>query len=187
MGLKSFSAIFGFLGIAGIFGISQPIHALEIGHVKSIDFDGEAFLDVKVFQNDKAYDLKIISNKSCNENTLPCLHSVKAFIDGQQFPVKAIVTEADGRVSVKAIRSDGSLIDIKSSSGDGSLMDVKVAPSSGSIVHPVKAYTKNGAIFSIKGIHQSGEVYDIKAFRKTLAGKTINGVEYMFDIKAVQK
>lgn len=187
MVLKSFSAFFGFLGIAGIFAISQPIHAFEKGHVKSIDFEGEAFLDVKAFQNDKAYDLKIISNKSCNENTLPCLHSVKVFIDGQQFPVKAIAAAADGRVSVKAIRSDGSFIDIKSLSADGSLMDVKVVPVSGSSVHPVKAYTKNGEFFSIKGIHQSGEVYDIKAFRKTLAGKTINGVEYMYDIKAVQK
>ena len=130
--------------------------------------------------------MKIIPNKFCNRDTSPCLHSVKAFVDGLQLPVKAIAKESDGRISIKAIRSDGKLIDIKSLMENGDLMDVKARQVNGSFVLPVKAFMSNGSILSIKGISRRGDVYDIKAIRANLADKVINGVKYMADIKAIE-
>ena len=187
MSLKALSAILGTLSVASIFTVIQPSHSFEIGHVKSVDFQGENLLDVKAIQNGKAYDVKVFRNEFCNGDTLPCLHSIKALVDGQQLPVKAVAKEANGRISIKAIRSDGKLIDIKSLMENGDLMDVKAHQVNGSFVLPVKAFMRNGSILSIKGISKSGDVYDIKAIRPNLADKVINGVKYMADIKAVQR
>ena len=186
MNLKACSAIISTLSIASIFAVIQPGHSLERGHVKSVDFQGENLLDVKAIHNGEAHDVKIILNEFCNRDTLPCLHSVKAFVDGQQLPVKAVAKDASGRISIKAIRADGKLIDIKSLMKNGDLMDVKAHQVDGSFVLPVKASMKNGSILSIKGISKSGEVFDIKAIRTNLGDNVINGVPYMADIKAVE-
>ena len=186
MGLKAFSAILGTLSVASIFAVIQPSHSFETGHVKSVDFQGENLLDVKAIHNGKAYDVKVFRNEFCNGDTLPCLHSIKALVDGQQLPVKAVAKEANGRISIKAVRSDGKLIDIKSLMENGDLMDVKAHQVNGSFILPVKAFMKNGSILSIKGISKSGDVYDIKAIRSNLGDKVINGVKYMADIKAVE-
>ena len=186
MVLKVRSVILGTLGIASIFAVIKPSHSFETGHVKSVDFQSENLLDVKAIHNGKAFDVKIIPNEFCNGDTLPCLHSIKAFVDGQQLPVKAVAKEANGMISIKAIRSDGKLIDIKSLMENGDLMDVKAHQVSGSFVLPVKAFMRNGSILSIKGISKSGDVYDIKAIRSNLRDKVINGVKYMADIKAVK-
>ena len=183
---KLFAATLGALTLASLLATPPPSNALEKGLVKSIDVDNETLLDVKAIKNGKIYDVKIIANNSCTDDTDPCLHSVKAFINGQKLPVKAVMEEPNDKISIKAISPGGELIDVKALDSDGDLIDVKALQVKGSFMNPVKAIKENGEILAIKGIHQSGEVFDIKAISMNNGTKRINGFEYISDIKAVE-
>lgn len=175
--------------LSGCVGLAmlQPMSAQadEIGHVKVIDYDGETVVRIKVLDNGKEYPVKVLINKDCaTQHGAACLHDVKALINGEKIPVKAISKEPNGRVSVKAITESGRILDVKGIKENGEILDIKTVITVGSLTHGVKAFSKQSEALNVKGFDGSGGFYHIKAV--TLDdSKSINGVKYWGDVKAI--
>jgi len=182
--LQALSAVFA--GCAGLTLLNLiPAKADEIGHLKAIDYNGETLVRVKALDNGKQYPVKVLINKDCaTKNGTACLHAVKALINGEKVSVKAISKEPNGRVSVKAITKSGRILDIKGIKENGEILDVKALITVGSLTHGVKAFNKQSEAINVKGFDKSGGFYHIKAIT-TEGPKSINGVKYWGDIKAI--
>ena len=182
--LKAFS--FALAGCAGM-AMLQPISAKadEIGHLKAIDYNGETLVRIKALDNGNQYPVKVLVNKDCaTKHGTACLHDVKALINGEIVSVKAISKEPNGRVSVKAITKSGRKLDVKGINENGEILDVKTVITVGSLTHGIKAFNKQSDAIDVKGFDKSGGFYHIKTIRIE-GSKSINGVQYWGDVKAI--
>ena len=165
----------------------QPMSAQadEIGHVKAYDYNGEMLVKIKVLDNGRQYPVKVLINKDCAiQHGTACLHDVRALINGKEVSIKAISKEPNGRVSVKAITESGKVLDVKGIKENGEILDVKTVVTVGSLTHGVKTFNKQAEKMHIKGFDKAGGFYHIKAVT-TDGSKSINGVKYWGDVKAI--
>ncbi len=149
-------------------------------HVKAIHPEG-VFLDVKaVNESGKTYEVKAIQ-----DNFQRHLLDVKALVEGEEFPIKMLVSE-DDFAPVTAIGHDGTLFDIKAFTAEGDPLDVKGVRRSGNIVH-LKAIDKEGAFYGVKAISPDGELNDVKGIKiaKEETDLEMNGLKIYAHVKAL--
>ena len=127
-------------------------------NVKAIQEDGKS-LDIKVFDNQgKPFDVKAIQD-SDQDNLL----DVKAIVDGQELPVKIIVSKTQF-TPVVAINSSGNTYKLKAISPEGEQLQVIGVVRFGNIVI-MKAVTKKGKFYGVKAISPTGQLNDIKGIK----------------------
>ena len=159
----------------------------ELGIVKGLSHQQETLYDIKAIKNDGTqYNVNVIIDKSCDGSRDICIHSVRAFIDGKETPVKVVSEENGARLTIKAITGKGELVDIKGIDKAGKLVDLKVFYKPGSQAHNIKLVHQDGTITATKGFDKNGEIYHIKALTISEGGtRTVNGVDYFGDVKAI--
>ena len=127
-------------------------------NVKAIQPDGQS-LDVKVFNSaGDAFDIKAIQN-SDQDNLL----DVKAMIDGEQLPVKILVSKQQF-TPVVAITNQGNAYKLKAITPEGEELQVIGVVRVGNIV-VVKAVTQKGKFYGVKAISPSGQLNDVKGIK----------------------
>ena len=139
--------------------------------IKAIDKDGNMYA-VKAIQNFD--DTSILD--------------VKAIVNEKLLPVKLIVKEKDIYFPLKAITSDGTLLDIKAITETGELLPVKGVGQSGIVVH-IRAIDEDNSFHSIFAISPEGQVNDVKGIKMltTNLETTINGVSIFAHVKALRQ
>ena len=158
----------------------------DLGLVKGLSHQQETFHAIKAIKNGTQYDVNVIIDKSCDGSRDICIHSVRAFIDGKETPVKVVSEENGARLTIKAITGKGELVDIKGIDKAGKLVDLKVFYKPGSQAHNIKLVHQDGTITATKGFDKNGEIYHIKALTISEGGtRTVNGVDYFGDVKAI--
>ncbi|MDP7328151.1 MAG: hypothetical protein QF862_05885 [Prochlorococcaceae cyanobacterium ETNP7_MAG_30] len=165
---------------------SQAQASPEKAHVKIFNYDLEDLYDVKAVKDGSLYDVKIIVDENCDSNSNICLHSVRAYIDGKETPIKAIKNEGGGRLSIKAITELGKIVDVKGIDNNGNKIDVKGLLANNSLIHNVKAIHADDSISPVKGYDKDGKLYHIKVLTASEnVANSVNGVEYIGDVKAI--
>ena len=188
MGSKGLSLAFAFCASA-TFGLPGIALASETAHVKIYDHGNERIVDIKAIENGKYHDVKILIDKNCsNAHGDACLHKVNAFVDGAQLPIKAVATEPNGLISIKAITRDGNMLDIKGITSDGEIVDIKARPGTNSLSHGVKAIFEDGSVAHVKVFDKDGGFYHIKAKSASpySSGRNAHGVTYWGDVRAIE-
>ncbi len=143
----------------------------KIYHIKAIDKDGE-FHPVKAIQDSDQTQLL----------------DVKAFVDGKKLPVKLIVKNGDRYYPLKAIDSEGNIIDIKAITEKGEILDVKGVSKSGNVVH-VRAIENDSIFYNVVAISPKGLMNMVKGLKmsKEEVETEINGVKIFAHVKALTK
>ena len=127
-------------------------------NVKAIHPDGKSF-DVKVFNSaGEPFDIKAIQN-SDQDNFL----DVKAIVDGEQLPVKILVSK-NQFTPVVAITNNGNAYKLKAITPEGEELQVIGVVRFGNIVI-MKAVTKKGKFYGVKAISPTGQLNDIKGIK----------------------
>ncbi len=139
--------------------------------IKAIDKDGNMY-DVKAIQSFD--DTSILD--------------VKAFVNGEELPIKLIVKENDMYYPLKAIANDGTLLDIKAITETGELLPIKGVGKSGNVVH-IRAISEDSSFYSVFAISPDNRVNDVKGVKmlKTTVETIINGVEVFAHVKALRQ
>ncbi len=151
-----------------------------IWNIKAITLEGEN-LDVKAIDSlGNKYDVKAIQDSDQYS-----FMNIKAFVDGNELPVKVLVSN-DNYSPVKAIARDGTIYDIKAISADGTIIDIKGIGRSGSIIN-IKAVTENGDFYGIKAFSPDGKLDDVKGIKifDRVKEMTIRGNEVYAHVKAI--
>lgn len=138
-------------------------------NVKAIDKEGNI------------YDIKAIQD---SEDT--SLLDVKALINGERVAIKLIVDKKDHLYPVKAIMTDGTLLDVKAIDEDGELIDVKGFSKTGNIVH-LRAIRSQPIMYTIIAVSPDGKVNDVKGVKMTNEDveSVIHGVKVFAHVKAL--
>ncbi|WP_299554517.1 hypothetical protein [Seonamhaeicola sp.] len=127
-------------------------------NVKAIHPNGQS-LDIKIFDNaGKPFDIKAIQN-SDQDNLL----DVKAIVNGEQLPVKILVSK-NQFAPVVAITPSGSAYKLRAITQEGEKIDVIGVVRYGNIVI-MKAVTKKGKFYGVKAISPTGKLNDIKGIK----------------------
>jgi len=127
-------------------------------NVKAILPDGKS-LDVKVFNSaGEPFDIKAIQN-SDQDNLL----DVKAIIDGEQLPVKILVSKQQF-TPVVAITNNGNAYKLKAITPEEEQIEVIGVVRFDNIVI-MKAVTKKGKFYGVKAISPTGQLNDIKGIK----------------------
>ena len=139
--------------------------------VKAIDKDGNI------------YPIKAIQD---SEDT--SLINVKALVNGERVAVKLIVKENDRLYPVKAIMSDGTILDVKAIDEDGEIIDVKGFSKTGNIVN-IRAIRPQPIMYNIIAVSPDGKVNDVKGIKMmTQEVETVlHGVKVFAHIKAMSQ
>ncbi len=151
----------------------------RIWNIKAVLPTGHT-LDVKAFDAaGKPHDVKALENGDTH------LMDVKALVDGQQLPIKMLVS-GDAFVPVKAIGADGRIWDVKAIDANGSKLDVKGVSRTGRIIQ-VKALGPQREIYAVKAISPSGQMRDVKGVKTSdeELEATVSGVKVFAHVKAV--
>jgi hypothetical protein len=157
--------------MADIFWAVKAYHPqVELLQIKVIDRNGE-FHDVKAIQD--------------SENT--GVLNVKAIVNGNRLPIKLIVHGNDPYYPLKAINTDGTIMDVKAITEQGFMLDVKGVSKTGNIIH-VRAIAKDGAQYNVLAVSPLGEVNDVKGLKMmdTDVEAVINGVQVFAHVKALK-
>ncbi len=127
-------------------------------NVKAIQPDGQS-LDVKVFNTaGDPFDIKAIQN-SDQDNLL----DVKAIVDGEQLPVKILVSKQQF-TPVVAITNNGNVYRLKAITPEGEQIQVIGVVRFGNIVI-MKAVTQKGKFYGVKAISPTGQLNDVKGIK----------------------
>ena len=139
--------------------------------IKAIDEEGNMY-DVKAIQS--FYDTSILD--------------VKAIVNGEYLPIKLIVKEDDMYYPLKAITSDGTLLDIKAITDTGEILPVKGVGINGAIVH-IRAIGDDSTFYKVFAISPEGHVNDVKGIKmlQTTVETDINGVAIFAHVKALRQ
>lgn len=143
----------------------------QLLNIKAIDKDGNIH-DVKAIQDSD--DTSILD--------------VKALVNGNRLPVKVIVKGGDLYFPVKAIDTDGTLIDIKGITEEGEILDVKGVTRSGNVVR-LRAINVNSISYNIIAVSPEGYVNSVKGVKMTddVVETVVNGVSIYAHIKALKQ
>jgi hypothetical protein len=143
---------------------------VKLLRVKAIDKDGNIH-DVKAIQD--SYSTSVLN--------------VKALVDGNRLPIKLIVHGEDSYYPVKAINTDGTIMDIKAITEEGFMLDVKGVSKTGNIIH-IRAIAKDGAQYNILAVSPLGEVNEVKGLKMLSAPveMVIKGVKIFAHVKAMK-
>ena len=139
--------------------------------IKAIDKEGN-FYDVKAIQSFD--DISILD--------------VKAIVNNEYLPVKLIVKENEAYYPLKAITSDGILLDIKAITNTGELLPVKGIGTSGIIIR-IRAIGDNDTFYNVFAISPDGHVNDVKGLKmlKTNVETVINEISIYAHVKALRQ
>ena len=139
--------------------------------IKAIDKDGSMY-NVKAIQN--FYDTNIIN--------------VKAIVNGEQLPIKLIVSDDDIYFPLKAIDAEGNLLDIKAVTDSGELLPIKGIGKSGNLVY-IKVIGDDDAFYNVFAFSPEGRVNDVEGVKllETKVETTINGVLIYAHVKALSQ
>lgn len=141
-------------------------------------------LKIKAFdEKGNTYDVKAIQS-SDDTSVL----NVKVLVDGQRLPLKLIVKKSDLHYPLKGIDENGNLLAVKAITSDGEIMDVKGVSKSGNIVH-IRALTSYGLFYNLIAISPDGKVNDVKGIKMldTEVETIINGVSVFAHVKALRQ
>jgi len=116
------------------------------------------------------------------------LLNVKALVNGVRVAVKLIVKENDRFYPVKAIMSDGTILDVKAIDEDGEIIDIKGISKTGNIVH-IRAIRPQTVLYNIVAVSPDGKVNDVKGIKlMTEEVETVlHGVKVFAHIKALKQ
>ena len=138
--------------------------AVNIWHVKAFEQDGRT-IDVKAFYDKKPGALYLVKALAEQDVEGHKILDIKV-LDGNEdvyAHVKAINSQQDKPQDVKAIDDSDQKMHIKAVTSDGELLDIKAFATKNSSVRDVKAIDSEGNLLAIKAISPKGEVYDIKS------------------------
>lgn len=137
--------------------------------VKAIDKEGNI------------YDIKAIQDSDDTS-----LLNVKALVNGEKVAVKLIVKQNDRLYPVKAIMSDGTILDVKAIDEDGEIIDVKGFSKTGNIVH-IRAIRPQPIMYTIIAVAPNGKVNDVKGIKMMTdeVETVLHGVKVFAHIKAL--
>jgi hypothetical protein len=88
---------------------------------------------------------------------------------------------------VKAINTDGTIMDIKAITDEGFMLDVKGVSKTGNIIH-IRAIDKDGAQYNILAVSPLGEINDVKGLKMldTPVEMVIKGIKVFAHVKAMR-
>ncbi|WP_299123039.1 hypothetical protein [uncultured Winogradskyella sp.] len=184
-----------------VFGFTSA-NAQVIDDEKSNPNKPETELHPEILWDVKAYlpDAKLIKIKAIDKNGTiynvkavqsfddTSILNVKAIVNGEYLPIKLIVKDDDMYYPLKAISSDGTLLDIKAITEEGELLPIKGVGQSGMIVH-IRAIGEDSAFYNVFAISPKGQVNDVKGVKmlKTTVETLINGVAIFAHVKALKQ
>ncbi|MEP2936170.1 MAG: hypothetical protein ABJM06_12820 [Gilvibacter sp.] len=127
------------------------------------------------------YDIKAIQD---SEDT--SILNVKALVKGERVAVKIIVKDEDQYYPVKAITSDGTILDVKAIDEDGEIIDIKGISKTGNIVH-IRAVRPQTVLYNIVAVAPNGKVNDVKGIKMMSEDleTVLYGVKVFAHIKAI--
>ncbi|NER11319.1 DUF7486 family protein [Muriicola jejuensis] len=143
----------------------------------------ETLLDVKAIDKDgNRHDIRAIQN-SDDVNIL----DVKAFIHGERLPVKLIIKNNERYYPLKAIDSEGNLIDIKAITTDGKILPVKGVSKTGNVVH-LRAIAEDQSFYDIIAMSPDTKFNHVKGIKMTDSPveAIINGVSIFAHVKSIK-
>lgn len=192
--------IFGFLILfilASTYGNAQILDKeREDLNKPETEIPAEIYWHVKAFRPDaqllkvKAIDAKgnLHDIKAIQDSNDTSVLNVKALVDGKRLPIKLIIKKNDQYYPVKAIDTDGTLIDVKAITDAGQILDVKGVSKSGNIVH-LRAITPNSVFYNIIAVSPQGTVNAVKGIKMmdTRVETVINGVSIFAHVKALKQ
>jgi hypothetical protein len=164
--------------------VEPEVPAFEniIWNVKAIHPDGQT-LDIKAFDAaGNTIDIKAVQN-SDQDSFL----DVKAFLDGEELPVKLLVSQ-DRFAPVAAIDKTGATYDLKAVTAEGKLLDVKGVSRIGYVVI-MKAINEKGDFYGVKAISPTGKLNDIKGIKINAQERemSLSGVSVHAHVKAMHQ
>jgi len=112
----------------------------------------------------------------------------KAFVNGILLPIKLLLKENNKYYPLKAIHTDGTLLDIKAITAKGEQIDIKGVRQSGNIIH-IEAILNDGDFYNIIAISPQGEMNLVKGIKmyKDSVETTVNGVKIFAHVKAIRQ
>lgn len=143
----------------------------------------ETLLDVKAIdKNGKMHDIRAIQN---SEDV--SILDVKAFIDGERLPVKLIIKNNERYYPLKAIDSEGNLIDIKAVTAEGKILPVKGVSKTGNVVH-LRAIAEDMSFYDIIAMSPDTKFNHVKGIKMTDSPveAIVNGVSIFAHVKSIK-
>ncbi len=143
----------------------------------------ETLLDVKAIDKDgKMHDIRAIQN---SEDV--SILDVKAFVDGERLPVKLIIKNGERYYPLKAIDSEGNLIDIKAITPDGNILPVKGVSKTGNVVH-LRAIAEDQSFYDIIAMSPDISFNHVKGIKMTdnPVEAIVNGVSIFAHVKSIK-
>ncbi|GGD39223.1 DUF7486 family protein [Muriicola marianensis] len=143
----------------------------------------ETLLDVKAIdKNGKMHEIRAIQN---SEDV--SILDVKAFIEGERLPVKLIIKNNERYYPLKAIDSEGNLIDIKAITAEGKILPVKGVSKTGNVVH-LRAIAEDMTFYDIIAMSPDTEFNHVKGIKMTdnPVEAIVNGVSIFAHVKSIK-
>ena len=154
-----------------------------IWNVKALQPSG-ILLNIKAIDKDgKMHPVKAVQDFEQTQ-----LLDFKAFVGGIRLPIKLLLKENENYYPLKAINTDGTILDIKAITGKGEQIDIKGVSLSGNIIH-IQATLNDGDFYNIIAISPQGDMNIVKGIKmyKDSVETMVNGVKIFAHVKAIKQ
>lgn len=154
-----------------------------IWNIKALQPNGILFHVIAIDKEGNKHPVKAIQDFEQTK-----LLDFKAFINGKQLPIKLLLKEDEKYYPLKAINTDGSLLDIKAITDKGEEIDIKGVSQSGNIIN-IEAILNGGDFYNIIAISPQGDMNIVKGIKmyKDDVEATVNGVKIFAHVKAIEQ
>ncbi len=112
----------------------------------------------------------------------------KAFLNGRIIPIKLLLKNNEQYYPLKAINTDGTILDIKAITDKGERLDIKGVSQSGNIIQ-IEVVLEDGDFYNVIAISPKGEMNIVKGIKmmKDSVETTIHGVKIFAHVKAIKQ